>query len=436
LTAQTFSAQLAIIGGGIAGLWLLNRLCDAGYDAVLLEQSGLGAGQTLASQGIIHGGLKYALNGVLSPASSAIAGMPERWRQCMAGRGEIDLRSCRVLSPHYYMWSDAGYRSRLKTFLGSKALQGRIDALKPAQYPAFFRNAGSSISGTLYQLTDFVVDTPSLLQVLSARYRDRIFSTQALQLVGGQQPDSTGVLIRRTAGDVRLEVNHCFLCAGSGNEELLQQADDADDRLPDPAMQRRPLRMVYLRHRYPDPLFVHCIGDSFGMTPRLTITTHPAADGEHVYWYLGGELAERGVERSDEAQCAMARQLLRELLPWLDLSSAKFGSFLIDRAEPRVSNLQRPDTAYLSAQTGGRRIVVWPTKLTLAPDLGDAALSMLQRQGFLPAGDAPGGEDTAGRGLGRYFDFPGFATPPWEPLPAPRQAHTAGEAQHRYRQDD
>ena len=35
-----------IIGGGIAGLWTLRRLRDEGYNAVLLEDEVLGAGQT------------------------------------------------------------------------------------------------------------------------------------------------------------------------------------------------------------------------------------------------------------------------------------------------------------------------------------------------------------------------------------------------------
>jgi glycine/D-amino acid oxidase-like deaminating enzyme len=402
-----YSAQIAVIGGGIAGLWLLNRLCNAGYDAVLLERHALGAGQTLASQGIIHGGLKYALNGVLSPASSAIANMPERWRRCLAGDGEIDLRACRVLSPHYYMWSNAGYRSRLKTFLGSKALRGRIDALKPDRYPAFFRNVSSSISrGTLYQLTDFVIDTPSLLRVLADKYRERIFQAESLRLVPGDNAHLTGISIAQGSELIRLEAERCFLCAGDGNELLLQQVGQAGFSAAAPDMQRRPLRMVYLRHRHPDPVFVHCIGDSFGMTPKLTITTHPDADQEHTVWYLGGELAERGVQRSNDAQCAAARELMGELFPWIDLTAAQWGSFLIDRAEPRIPNLQRPDTAYLAALD--KHIVIWPTKLTLAPDMGDAALSMLQQQRL----QANSGTD--GLALSQVLPFPGFAVPRWD----------------------
>ena len=49
--------KIIIIGGGIAGLWMLNRLRAEGYDVMLLEKNQLGAGQTIASQGMIHGGI-------------------------------------------------------------------------------------------------------------------------------------------------------------------------------------------------------------------------------------------------------------------------------------------------------------------------------------------------------------------------------------------
>ena len=48
-------ADLAIVGGGIAGLWTLHRALAAGYNAVLFEAADLGGIQSLASQGMIHG---------------------------------------------------------------------------------------------------------------------------------------------------------------------------------------------------------------------------------------------------------------------------------------------------------------------------------------------------------------------------------------------
>lgn len=416
--ASPAQTDIVIFGGGIAGLWLLNRLRQQGLDVVLLECDALGGGQTLASQGIIHGGLKYALNGVLSPASSAIAGMPERWRQCLQGEGELDLRGVRVLAPHYFMWSGGGYRSRLKSFLGSKALRGRIDALKPAQYPPFFQ--GRTLEGALYQLTDFVVDTPSLVQTLAAPHRERIFQVAAEAVAA--ELDATGSLqqLRVTAASgaaVTLQAQRYILAAGEGNAALMQRlGGNLQEALP--AMQTRPLHMVFVRLNHPAPAFVHCIGDSFGMTPRLTITAHPSAtapsesspDGAGWTWYLGGEIAESGVQRSAAQQQEEAARQLQDTFPWLDLSQARWGSFFINRAEPRLPNLQRPDTAYLHA--AGPLLVTWPTKLTLSPDLGDSVCAELQRQGL-----APGIAPNAAAALAAHFPFPGLAVPRWESAP-------------------
>ena len=58
--------DVVIFGGGVAGLWLLDELVRRGRDALLLESSRLGTGQSIAAQGIIHGGLKYSLAGAQS----------------------------------------------------------------------------------------------------------------------------------------------------------------------------------------------------------------------------------------------------------------------------------------------------------------------------------------------------------------------------------
>ena len=101
-----YSCDIVLFGGGIAGLWLLHRLRQTGYNAVLLEASKLGSEQTFLSQGIIHGGLKYSLSGSLSNAENNIARMPERWRACFRGQGEIDLSDSLISSARYYMWSN------------------------------------------------------------------------------------------------------------------------------------------------------------------------------------------------------------------------------------------------------------------------------------------------------------------------------------------
>ncbi|WP_323150307.1 FAD-dependent oxidoreductase, partial [Pseudomonas oryzihabitans] len=64
--SQPWSTDILIVGGGVAGLWLNARLRRAGYATVLVETGALGGGQSGKSQGIIHGGTKYALTGMLT----------------------------------------------------------------------------------------------------------------------------------------------------------------------------------------------------------------------------------------------------------------------------------------------------------------------------------------------------------------------------------
>ena len=78
MSNTTHQFDAIILGGGIAGLWLLSLLRNQGFEAILLEKESLGSGQTFASQGMIHGGIKYSLAGAMTGASESIADMPAR----------------------------------------------------------------------------------------------------------------------------------------------------------------------------------------------------------------------------------------------------------------------------------------------------------------------------------------------------------------------
>ena len=66
-----------VFGAGIAGLWAFNRLKGAGYNALLLESNRIGCGQTIASQGILHSGLKYAIAGKVNKLAKSISALPQ-----------------------------------------------------------------------------------------------------------------------------------------------------------------------------------------------------------------------------------------------------------------------------------------------------------------------------------------------------------------------
>lgn len=393
---QTLRIDIAIIGGGIAGLWCLNQLRERGYGAALFESDALGAGQTIASQGIIHGGIKYALGGAWSGGSEAIAAMPGAWRACLAGEGGVDLRGCRVLAETIHLWSSDAPHSRLATLLASRLLRGSVEKVQREDYPVPLRHP--DFAGQVYRLADLVLDVPSLLTTLASRHQEALFRVDWRE---AQLVNIGGRAELRLPG-CRLQPQTLLLAAGAGNRELIAALGGSR-----PAMQCRPLQQVLVRHRFRQPFFGHCIGGN--PSPRLTISTHHTAAGEPV-WYLGGDLATAGAEEEPQRLIAMARRELAGLLPWVDLGPSEWRTLRLDRAEPRQSTLLRPDRAFVGAVDGvDNALVAWPTKLSLAPDLGDEVERRLVAAAVLPR-HTPALSPLAG--LGR----PPVAEPCWETL--------------------
>ncbi|MBT8130407.1 MAG: FAD-dependent oxidoreductase, partial [Gammaproteobacteria bacterium] len=351
-----------IVGGGIAGMWTLARLREQGYNAVLLEDEALGVGQTRYAQGIIHGGTKYALTGKLTASSEAVANMPSLWRACHAGDGEVDLRSATMISDAHYLWSTTNLASKLTGFFASRVMRARTTALEPEQRPAIFRHEG--FKGNIYRLDEPVFDTISVLQSLAEPVMASIVAVSKNSL----RLQSSGLAFEAIDGQAyELGFRKLILMAGPGNEALLSSAG-----LSRPAMQLRPLKMVMMRGGLSEKVFAHCMGA--GINPRVTITTH--IDNENnIVWYLGGQLAEDGVRRSDQEQITKARQELARLLPWQNLDAAQWAILDIDRAEVRHEDGHRPDTFYIDQQ--GDIITAWPTKLALAPLLAGELVEML-----------------------------------------------------------
>ncbi len=363
---QSVTIDIAIIGGGIAGLWLLNNLKNQGYNAVLFEQTALGNDQTIASQGMIHGGVKYALGGNLSGESEAIADMPNHWQQCLQGRGDVDLTRTNILTEEFYMWSAGRLASKLTTFFASKALRGRIESLKSKNYPGVFQN--SAFKGNVYKLVDLVLDVPSLLINLRDNVQDAIFSID-WQNSSLQQNNGKTTL---TTNGITVNASKFILTAGKGNAELLEQLN-----VSLPQMQLRPLKQVIVKHRHPFMLYAHCIGASMSASPRLTISSHQCSDGATA-WYLGGDLATDGASTPDDALISKAQTEINNLFPWLDWQDAQWQTLYVDRAEPLQKGLIKPDNAF-AENASTDVIVAWPTKLTLAPNLAQRVNQLLQK---------------------------------------------------------
>lgn len=386
---QVYETQVAIVGGGISGLWLLRALERKGYRAILLEKDSLGCMQTLASQGMIHGGIKYALGGFTTPASESIASMPDRWRDCIAGHGTLDLSDVRMLSDEYFLFSDRRLSSRITAFFGSMAIRGRVDPLSTEAFPECFAN--KAFKGRVYRLPDIVIDSRSLVTSLASKAEGRILKSDVSTLTDAEG-NVTGLKLGASS---ELVADYYIFAAGAGNGELI-----AGSGLAAVAMQTRPLHQVMVKAAGLPVTYAHAVSAAAGARPRVTITTHLTGNGDTV-WYLGGNLAESGVARDNAAQIAFARKEMAALFPWLDWHAANWRAFLIDRAEPAQENHDRPDSPFYACS--GNTIVCWPTKLTLAPLLADQVEAVLEQR-----------PPTRKNERLPDLDTPAVGLPPWE----------------------
>lgn len=369
------AADVVIFGGGIAGLWLLNKLRQSGVSALLFESGALGGGQTHKSQGIIHGGMKYALQGVLTKEAQVMSDLPALWKQCLSGKGEIDLSGVPILSSHQYLWAPHRFTSKLTGFLASATLSSNVESLPKEKYPAVFQHAG--FKGEVFSLDEIVIDVPALVRELVKANQDAVYKIEPL-CDEALQLDEHGKLISATVymsgQSVEVTAQQFIFTAGAGNEVIIKKLKNKEV-----AMQRRPLHMVLVKTPFNYPLYAHCLG--LGSRPRITITTHHTQDGSTI-WYLGGLLSEEGVGRDSESQIQAARDELYTLFPWLDFSTAEFATFTIDRAEPLQKGGLKPESSF--TKVVNNMMIAWPTKLALAPKLTHDIMQHLQKANITP----------------------------------------------------
>lgn len=348
--------RVVLVGAGIAGLWALRRLLAQGHDAILLESGTIGGGQTLAAQGILHGGVKYGLDGSSRGIAEMLRGQPPVWLDSMAGRGEVDLTSAKVTSPVQHMWAADSWLARVGATVGARAMQGEVRKLDKPDWPAALRDGGHK--GSVYELAETVVDTKTVVQALCQGAEDRILRADILKVEPGDETTRPALILSSAeAGELRLTADVLLFTAACGNEMAAEALGIGKS-----ATQRRPLRMIMARGKLP-PLWGHCV--TVSPKPVVTVTTHAAADGQNV-WYLGGGVAEGGTEGQPEASLTKARETMREVFPRLDWTGVAWATHDIDRAEP-AAGAKLPEGPAI--MTRGRAAIAWPAKMVYAPEL-------------------------------------------------------------------
>jgi len=342
-----------IIGGGMAGLFTLHALRRAGLSTCLVERSGLGHGQSVCAQGIVHGGVKYSLGGLVSGSARAIERMPERWLAMADSGMEFDLTGAPPLARHMWLWRSEGIGGAFAMAGAKLSLRVRPEGVAPADRPALLRH----VRGDVLRLPEPVFDPRRVLDALAAQCRDAV-------VLGEARPSADGSVEVAGAGcRARLRPRIMVLAAGAGNAELRRAFGLGTD-----LMQRRPLHQAMVRGPLPE-FHGHCVD---GLATRVTVTSAAATDGHRV-WHIGGKIAEEGVSRDAAAQRACALAEMRAVLPSADFSACTWSTYMVDRAEREQPKGNRPEDACVErADAQGMTVLtVWPTKMALAPVAAD-----------------------------------------------------------------
>jgi glycine/D-amino acid oxidase-like deaminating enzyme len=346
--------DVVIVGGGVAGLWLLDELIRAGYQAALLEYDKLGTGQSIAAQGIIHSGLKYTLDGLLNASAEAIRDMPEVWRGCLAGERAPQLGRAAVRSDFCYLWRSDSFMSRMGMIGARAGLRVKPLKLAAADVPAVL----AGCPGEVFRLDEQVIEPALMLAQLAAPHRERLLRAPAIEWQLDGPGQVRAARLRAPAGaTLELRPRAVALTAGAGNAALREQLG-----LDATLMQRRPLHMVMARGDLP-LLQGHCTD---GAKTRVTISSSRDRAGR-VVWQVGGQVAEDGVKMTPEALIAHTRKELLDVIPGLKLDGVQWATYAVDRAEALTPEGKRPTSSW--SRRDGNVLTGWPTKLALAPVL-------------------------------------------------------------------
>ena len=113
-------------------------------------------------------------------------------------------------------------------------------------------------------------------------------------------------------------------------------------------------------------------------------------------------------------------------MPWLDFSEAEWATLPVERAEPLQRHFARPDNAFATQVVGVNNLILgWPTKLTLAPNLANEILALLNKDAI-----TPGSATNEAAELGRHLMRAPIAKTPWDIAfpPPPDSSLTDDEA--------
>jgi len=234
--SDPINIDVAIIGGGIMGLWLLKDLKEQKYQAVLLDCGQLGGQQTCHSHVYIHRGHIYT-----KEQKQLVQGLSEanhEWAKWIEGNPDV------VVSKDSYFGfeSEASYEDR--TQLWKKWRLGAIST-DPSELEALYQGDVKYVASAKVDC----LDAQQLVRALMTPWRDCIVRIKDSSLRARRLPDASGHIVEAedTRGKpLQTRCRALVFAAGAGNRRLLKLG--AREGAPaEPNLQIRKAHMLVVR---------------------------------------------------------------------------------------------------------------------------------------------------------------------------------------------
>jgi FAD dependent oxidoreductase len=363
---MVFKADIVLFGGGIAGLWLLNRLKKEGYSVILLENEKIGGVQTIHSQGVIHSGFKYQNHPEIV---TKLKEMRREWTEALQGRGGVDLSKTKISAQYQHYWTQ---NAAVNADFYGNLVGEDLKKLSKNNFPSLLKHP--HYTGQVFEAAEMILDMPSLIRNLYENYANFIFKIN-------QKPDfcfdEKGAIesLSLQNGD-KIEAQFFIFTAGTGNELLVNDLKIKQLCFkPMQKMQKRPLYQVLI-HKQDLPDFNGvCVSPEPNAFTPIIITTH-YIDNKQKVWNLGGDIATKGVVRSEKEQILFAKLEMNRLLPNINWSNAHWTTYRVDRAEPFQSSATLPTDVCVDVCMNA--IQVFPVKFALMPDVAHKVLDVFK----------------------------------------------------------
>jgi len=379
--SNIIKSDITIIGGGVAGLWITNVLKQLGFNVILIEKYALGSFQTINSQGIIHGGVKYSLVGKISDATSNIAKMTEAWNLSFSNKitnnyNLIDLSSTKINSTCHDLCFPNSSFFKLSSFVTSKVLSSKCKIINKNDdnYQICLNQLG--YDGIVYRITEKVVDTKSLINNLSKNIQNNIIKLDNYR-INYQANQIKNICFQSNNQNYSIDSQLYISTSGQENQSIINFSESL------PKQQLRPLQMIFAKPDIDINLFAHFIGkDNKNNKPFATITTHKNINNKNIL-YFGGQVAEsEHIDTPKDIHINSLKKQIKNIFPKANIENWQWDTIKINRAEISQEYNKMPDTSFAVKQNN--LILGWPTKLTFAPDFADRILNIIKESNIKP----------------------------------------------------